>query len=637
MSTTMHELGSVAEVFNGKTPSKTEQRDSGHPVLKIKDVTENGNFKKRFESFVEAKLISKLKKKLVAAGDILILNAAHNADYVGSKVYRAEESVVGSLATGEWLIVRPDATLLNPDFAYFWIIDGKTKKDIRELVKGIHLYPKDVEGLRIPLPPLPEQRRIADILDKADAIRRKRQEAVRLTDELLCSAFLEKFGDPVTNPKGWETKSLGALSLRFSDGPFGSNLKSSHYVDSGVRVIRLQNIGIGEFIDKDKAYISEKHFISLRKHECLPGDVLIGTMGDPNLRACILPETINMALNKADCVQMRVDPSICTPEYISFMLNQPGTLALAAHMLHGQTRVRISMGTLRELAVPVPPLKLQNEFSGIVSRMQKIISKQKRFEELSDKKFNSLIQRAFRGELTNLDESIEPVIPLPRPFHAQRTYSGKVVPLKRAKKEREESAPAEAKRHAGHDMYNKAALAAYIVHKCHDPAEPMGRVKLAKLFYLVQRKVDLTLTETFTRRAAGPLDDAIFKFLNIAVKRSWLRLLPQEGKKKPVAPDNSCETAVQQAVKYLGERRQAVDEVLSSLKAMQWYDLECWATVDAVAEELAASGKSLTVRNILQALAASPEWRQKLEKPAFSELGITSALLGLRKLEFIKN
>lgn len=67
------------------------------------------------------------------------------------------------------------------------------------------------ESLSIPLPPLPEQRRIADILDKADAIRRKRKEAIALTEELLRSTFLEMFGDPVTNPKGWPVKPLGEL------------------------------------------------------------------------------------------------------------------------------------------------------------------------------------------------------------------------------------------------------------------------------------------------------------------------------------------------------------------------------------------------------------------------------------------
>src|SRR5215475_12026903 len=86
---------------------------------------------------------------------------------------------------------------------------------------------------------------------------------------------------------------------------FGSNLKTSHYRERGVRVIRLQNIGVGKFLDEDKAYISEEHFAALPRHHCFSGDVLIGTLGDPNLRACLQPKRIKRALNKADCILLR--------------------------------------------------------------------------------------------------------------------------------------------------------------------------------------------------------------------------------------------------------------------------------------------------------------------------------------------
>jgi type I restriction enzyme S subunit len=109
------------------------------------------------------------------------------------------------------------------------------------------------------------------------------------------------FGDPVANPKGWDLEVLRDIAVKFSDGPFGSNLKSSHYEPEGIRVIRLQNIGLGILLDEDKAFITEAHFEMIAKHRCLPGDVLVGTLGDPNLSDCILPEVIPTTLNKADC------------------------------------------------------------------------------------------------------------------------------------------------------------------------------------------------------------------------------------------------------------------------------------------------------------------------------------------------
>ncbi len=165
-------LGKHATIFNGKTPAKTEQKDVGHPVLKIKDVDDQGAFRNNYGSFVDDSFLSKFRDKQIQAGDTLILNAAHNAEYVGSKTFFATHAVEGAVATGEWLIVRPDAAVLDPQFISFWLTSPAARRSIRDMVKGIHLYPKDVARLEIPLPPLDEQKRIAAILDQADELRR---------------------------------------------------------------------------------------------------------------------------------------------------------------------------------------------------------------------------------------------------------------------------------------------------------------------------------------------------------------------------------------------------------------------------------------------------------------------------------
>ncbi len=252
---------------------------------------------------------------------------------------------------------------------------------------------------RIHLPPLAEQRRIAEVLDRAEALRAKRRAALAELDSLTQSLFLDLFGDPATNPKGWPCKPVGSLALKFSDGPFGSNLKSVHYTETGVRVIRLQNIGVGEFVDDDAAYISEHHFEKLKKHDCRPGDVLVGTMGDPNLRACIQPEWLAVALNKADCVQLRPDERIANAVFVCALLNQPATEHMAHDLMQGQTRVRISMGRLRGLEVPVPPIALQQEFARRVGAVEKLKQAQRAALAEQDALFATLQHRAFRGEL----------------------------------------------------------------------------------------------------------------------------------------------------------------------------------------------------------------------------------------------
>jgi type I restriction enzyme S subunit len=257
-----------------------------------------------------------------------------------------------------------------------------------------------IRHLKVPLPPLAEQRRIVEIVDQADALRKLRREADAKAARILPSLFLKMFGDPTTNPMGWPTMPVRALASQYSDGPFGSNLKSSHYVSDGVRVIRLQNIGVGKFLDEDKAFVSQEHFNTLVRHKCLPGDVLIGTLGEPNLRACIQPRNIEVALNKADCVQLRPDPEIATPEYVCWLLNMPSTLALAQDLVLGQTRARISMGRLGGLTVPKPPIELQRKFSSEARVSVDLVNTTRLAGKRVETLFANILARAFSGQLT---------------------------------------------------------------------------------------------------------------------------------------------------------------------------------------------------------------------------------------------
>jgi len=289
---------------------------------------------------------------------------------------------------------------INPSYVFHGINDHLREIEANTAFVTVkHLSSKQIANIEMSVPPLAEQQRIVALLDEADELRKLRAQADRRTAALLPALFHGMFGDPAVNPKCWPTRRLRELGAKVSDGPFGSNLKSSHYTPAGVRVIRLQNIGVGCLVDKDRAYISPGHFDSLRKHECLPGDVLVGTLGDPNLRACILPPEIPQALNKADCVQIRPNPEIATAAFICWLLNLPSTLEMASGMILGQTRARISMGRLAELVVPVPPLPLQKEFAERVTEIRALEAEQATSRHRLDALFQSLLHRAFNREL----------------------------------------------------------------------------------------------------------------------------------------------------------------------------------------------------------------------------------------------
>lgn len=386
----------IRGVTYGKQDASRTPRAGYLPVLRAGNISDCGLV---FDDlvFVPAARIS--AKQRIRQNDVVIAASSGSLDVVG-KAARALNDFAGGF--GAFCKVLRPGPLVDPGYFGHFFQTREYRRRVSALAAGANinnLRNEHLDEMLVPLPPLPEQRRIAAILDQADALRAKRRAAIRKLDELTQAIFLDMFGDPATNPKGWPLVRLGALASKFSDGPFGSNLKSSHYVESGVRVIRLQNIGVGQLIDDDKAFVSESHFSSLKKHECVPGDVLVGTLGDPNLRACVLPPTIPVALNKADCVQIRPNTKVANADFLCALLNQPATERIAHGLMHGQTRVRISMGKLRDLEVPTPLIDLQNDFARRVATVRALCTKLSTAGEEQGQLFASLQHRAFHGEL----------------------------------------------------------------------------------------------------------------------------------------------------------------------------------------------------------------------------------------------
>lgn len=240
-----------------------------------------------------------------------------------------------------------------------------------------------------------KQSEIVEILDKVSSIINRKRQEVNLLDNLIKSRFVELFGDPKSNPMKWRRMTLKQAGIRLSDGPFGSNLKSDHYTNEGIRVIRLGNIGVGKFIDNDKSFVSYEHYKMIEKYTCRAGEIVIGTLGDPNLRACIVPENIEFAINKADCVHYIPKAELLNNYFVCQYINCPETLLLASAMIHGQTRARISSGQLAELPIYIPPMELQDKFAAFVVQTDKSkLLVQKSLEE-TQQLFDALMQKYF--------------------------------------------------------------------------------------------------------------------------------------------------------------------------------------------------------------------------------------------------
>ncbi|MGA2805040.1 MAG: hypothetical protein ABSF89_11720, partial [Acidimicrobiales bacterium] len=249
----------------------------------------------------------------------------------------------------------------------------------------------------------------------------------RSTDEtasVLISRILSgrspevSLGDLSPLPSGWTYATLGELAApepnAITDGPFGSNLKTSHYTSSGPRVIRLQNIGNGKFQDAE-AHISEDHYEKLLKHSVRAGDLVIAALGTELPRACLVPSHVLPAIVKADCIRFRAHPSL-SAAYLSIALNARSTRKRTASLVHGVGRPRLNLGEIKGIVLPVPPMAEQ---ARLVSAVDQYVSA---LERLSVSVCASLVRAsvlrrgildsAFKGLLVPPNPTYSPIIDL---------------------------------------------------------------------------------------------------------------------------------------------------------------------------------------------------------------------------------
>lgn len=202
-------------------------------------------------------------------------------------------------------------------------------------------------------------------------------------------------------PSDWDTVPLGKLSTARCDGPFGSGLKSEHYVPAGVRVVRLQNIGSGRFRGEDAAYISIRYWQEELGggHEVLNGDLLVAGLGDENNplgRACVAPASIMPAIVKADCYRFRLVQE-ANPDFVALALSATAK-AECGFLATGATRDRLNLTLASARKVPFPPTEDQARIVSALdretARIDALIAKKTRFIELLKEKRQALITHA---------------------------------------------------------------------------------------------------------------------------------------------------------------------------------------------------------------------------------------------------
>ncbi len=332
-------------------------------------------------------------RQLVETGDVLVATVRPNLNGV-ALVNGAQRGMTAS--TG-YCVLRPKDDELDSMYLFHWVRTGVFVQRMVDVATGAN-YPAvsdaKVKASAIPLPPLAEQKRIAGILDQADRLRAKRRESLAQLDTLLQSTFLDLFGDPVTNPMGWEKPCLEEVCEKVVDCPHST----PRWSDAGVICLRTSNLGKGEWIWTDTRFVTEDDYRERTKRsEILPDDIVLSREGTVGVLA-LVAEGMRVCMGQR-LVQLRTIESKLHPKFLLRLLVHDLAPERLGRLMTGSTSKHLNVRDLRKLPIPLPPLERQRRFADIVDSIEQQKTSQRAHLAELDTLFASLQSSAFQGEL----------------------------------------------------------------------------------------------------------------------------------------------------------------------------------------------------------------------------------------------
>jgi type I restriction enzyme S subunit len=387
-------LTEVAKLESGHTPSRSEPSYWNGNVqwLSLKDVRALGDkYITETADHPTPEGIENSSARMLPKGTVALSRTAS----VGKAV------ILGcDMATSQDFVNWVCGPELLPEYLYYAFRSSEAEFDrLQQGTTHKTIYMPIAEQFCVLLPPVPTQHRIAAILDKAEAIRRKREEGIRLTEELVRSTFLERFGDPVANPKGWPRLFLEEIS---GDMTYGTNVKCGEESHCSLPVLRIPNILHGRINWNHLKYAT----VDSREKEQLllsPGDLLfVRTNGNPEyIGRCAMFTGNTRALFASYLIRVRLSlDAEYRPEFVRFVATMPSYRSLlVAEARTTAGNYNISTQGLRRLKLIAPPLEHQDRFLQFAAKTSTILAKREEAATTAATLFDSLVQRAFRGDL----------------------------------------------------------------------------------------------------------------------------------------------------------------------------------------------------------------------------------------------
>jgi len=386
----------VSTVVTGKTPSKKEDDNFGGDIPFVTPAELNGSV-----------YVSSASQTLTAKGASLVKTVPKNAVMVcciGSlgKLAIAERELVTNQQINTVIF---DVKKVDPKFGYYALQRLKPQMESLAPSTTVAIINKsNFEALEIPLPPLAEQKRIATILDKADAIRRKRQQAIQLADEFLRATFLDIFGDPILNPKKWEVRELKQLSSKILNGTTPKGGKEN-YVTKGITFFRSQNVWKRKIVLDDIAFLDDETHKKMSKSSLKHKDILMTKTGRFNTensslgRAAMFMGEDDSANINGHVYLIRLNTQVIN-EFVLFILTTDEYREYIRRVcVGGIDKRQLNKEHIEQFPIIYPPIELQNQFAAAMRATDLVKEQALSSLDQSEKLFKSLSQKVFTGKL----------------------------------------------------------------------------------------------------------------------------------------------------------------------------------------------------------------------------------------------
>ncbi|MBI9108449.1 MAG: restriction endonuclease subunit S [Spirochaetales bacterium] len=285
-----------------------------------------------------------------------------------------------------------------------------------------HINRNALISIKIPLPPLEEQKRIASVLTRAEKLITKRKVSIKLLDDFLKSTFLEMFGDPVRNEKGWEKKQINEFAT-IRIGPFGSLLHKEDYIENGFPIINPSHIIDGKIVFDSSFTVPNKIYTDLSNYHLKKNDIVVARRGE--IGRCGIVKTNTKLLCGTGSMFIRIK-GLYPPVLLQYQLYKTSIKDFLESKAKGVTMKNLNSKTLGATALLFPPISLQNQFASIVEKVESIkVRYQQSLTELENL-YGSVSQRAFKGELDLsrilIEEGLDSIEPIKAALQSQTIH-----------------------------------------------------------------------------------------------------------------------------------------------------------------------------------------------------------------------